>query len=294
MTRAIGLSLLVGVLLIAAGCRNSCCKHRLFARNEPAPQPAYVPPPPPAPLLPGPASAPPSGAFPVVPSGAIVPAPPGSPPPPSTSKSPERTDTPWLPGQTPEPEPRREGSSGIQLYAPEPVDKNEPKPAADTLSEKKLGELESFPAIAQFAIAQKNVYAGLRPSLEGLDWLKRKGVPTVIQIRMPGSDDAADRKQVELRGLRYVAFEVSPQNLTKEKVDEFVKLVRDGAQTGVFIYDEDVALAGAMWYLHMRYGEFLEDGAAQLRARQLGLRIGDGLHAEMWLAVQRVLSENNR
>ncbi|MBI3822448.1 MAG: hypothetical protein HY289_07185 [Planctomycetes bacterium] len=273
MRRAFWLFLLAGLLSVNVGCQTPCYKHPLFARKQPSP--VLVSPPPPQ-YFPPP--------LPVQQSGAIAPLPPGTLPPgtlPPTHKS-ERVDTPWKPGDTREPEPLRETKPGVQLYAPE---KDDEKPNADT----------AFPPIAQFAVAQKNVYSGLRPSSDGLDWLKKKDVQTVVQLRQFGADDSADRKQVESRSMRYIAFEVTPQTLSKEKADEFIKLVRDGATAGIYIYDDDGSLAGAMWYLYMRYGEFHEDGAARLRAGQLGLRItGEGQHAEMWLAVQKVLSENSK
>jgi hypothetical protein len=95
--------------------------------------------------------------------------------------------------------------------------------------------------------------------------------------------------------LRYVAVEVSPQNLTKEGFDAFIKLIRENAEKGVFVYDRDGSLAGPIWYLYLRWGEFLDDDAAQLRARSLGLQTTrDGAQRDMWLAVQKLLSENNR
>jgi protein tyrosine phosphatase (PTP) superfamily phosphohydrolase (DUF442 family) len=153
----------------------------------------------------------------------------------------------------------------------------------------------TIPPIKQFAEVKDKVYSGLRPAnLDALDWLQAAGVQTVIRIRLPGEDDTADRNQVEKRKMRYIAFEVSPQTLTKEKVDEYIKLVREGSKQSVFVYDEDGSLAGSMWYLYLRWGEFLDDDASQLRAGRLGLQPNrDGPHRTMWLAVQKLLSENS-
>jgi hypothetical protein len=94
--------------------------------------------------------------------------------------------------------------------------------------------------------------------------------------------------------MKYVAFEVSPEVLSKEKAEEFVKLIRDGAKDGIFVYDADGSLAGSMWYLQQRLGEFLEDEPARLNARQLGLQTERaGQHRDMWLAARKVLGENN-
>ena len=297
MTRVLWLAAIAGVLVVNLGCRTNC-NRPFFHRKDEAPKSTFVPPPPPAPLLTQPAPIQQSGGFPVLPPGAITNPPPGAnvvPPagPPSISKSePERNATLWQPSETKEPALRPESSRDvpprIQLYAPEAIDKESPP------AEKKTA-LGAFPAIPQFALAKANVYAGLRPPLEGLDWLQANGVQTVVQVRLFGEDDSADRKQVEKRNMRYIPFEVSPVALTKEKTDEFIKLVRDGAQPGIFVYDQDGSLAGAMWYLHLRLGESLDDDASQLRAVPLGLQMNRaGQHREMWLAAQKLLSENSR
>jgi hypothetical protein len=249
-------------------------------------------PPAPVPMPPGPIQQ--SGGFPIVPPGGVANPPPGAKVVPSISNSPERPGTNWQPGGDAVPEPKRDTPPSIRLYAPEPIDKETPKQSDEPPLEKKSSTQAAFPAIAQFAPVQKNVYAGLRPSLDGLDWLQTNGVKTVVQVRLFGEDDSADKTQVEKRSMQYVAFEVSPEALTKEKADSFVKLIRDNAKQGIFVYDEDGSLAGAMWYLQQRLGEFLEDEPARINARQLGLQPDRaGQHRSMWLAARKLVSENN-
>jgi hypothetical protein len=234
------------------------------------------------------------GAFPTAPQPGARFAPPNTQPP-SISPMPGGTDAskrvdPEI-QRTESPEPPRNKPS-IQLYAPETIDKEQPKEPAP--ADKKPAVQGSFPAIPGFAVAKDNVFAGLRPPLDGLNWLAQNGVQTVVHIRLGTADDAADRQQVEARKMQYVSFVVSPQTLTKEKAAEFTKLINAAGKNGIFVYDEDGALAGAMWYLHFRWGEILDDDASQLRAGQLGLRPNaPGLHRDMWLAVQKLLSENN-
>ena len=58
------------------------------------------------------------------------------------------------------------------------------------------------------------------------------------------------------------------------------------------VFDEDGSLAGAMWYVFLRLGESIDDEPAQIRARALGLQTNrEGRHIEMWLAVQKLLSQ---
>ncbi len=292
MRYAMYLTVCTGLLLAQMGCRHPCGRRPLFADRNPAPPPKYISVPP---SLGQPSGIQQSGGFPVLPPGALVNPPPGAkieqPGAPSISNTPE-------PRATPEPMPRSDSNPDakprIQLYAPEVIDKDEPKPTPEP-SVKKLGRQAALPPIPQFASAKDNVYAGLRPPLDGLDWLQENRIATVVQIRLPDTDDSADQKQVEKRNTRYVSFEVSPQTLTKEKADEFIKLIRTGAKEGIFVYDQDGSLAGAMWYLYFRSGEVLDDDASQLRARQLGLQLDrDGQHRDMWLAVQKVLSEDSK
>ena len=298
MTRTFWLLPLVGFLLVNAGCGN-LCRRPLCGPKESAPKNIFVPPPPPSPLVPAgatfapptnfpatpPANAtfgPPSG-FPVVPQPGAPSAPPAITPIAPKDPIAPRLESKWQPGENGDAKPR------VQLYAPESIEKEEPP-----LS-RKPSVRATFPPIAQFAEVKEKIYAGLPPGKDGLDWLHSNRVGTIVNIRSPGEDDGADRKETEARGIRYIAVEVSPQNLTKEGFDGFIKLVRESSQQGVFVYDRDGSLAGSMWYLYLRWAEFLDDDAAQLRSRPLGLEnTRDGQHRDMWLAVQKLLSENNR
>lgn len=272
MTRILWLTGIAGMLVAQLGCRNACERRPLFADHAHPKQTIVMPPPPQRVVQPiGAIQAP--GDFPTLPTDPVK-------PPPSISKTPElRNEPPWQPKESSEPPANRDVPPRVQLYAPEAIEKG-----PDAAAKKPL-----LPPIAQFAVAKDNVYAGLRPKLDGLDWLKENRIDTIVHIRLETTDDAADRQEIEKRGMKYVAFEVSPQTLTKAKADEFIKLIRDHSKQGVFVYDSDGSLAGAMWYLHYRWGEFLADDASQLRTRHLGFQ----LQTDMWLAVQKLLSENN-
>jgi protein tyrosine phosphatase (PTP) superfamily phosphohydrolase (DUF442 family) len=260
----------IAILLAAQfGCRHPCARRPLFADHAP-PKQIVVPPPPQQIVQPIGAVQPP-GSFPVLPGDAI------KPPAPSISKTPAiKSDTPWTPEskEPPRDESKRDVPPSIRLFAPEPIESS---------------TQPLLPPIAQFGVAKDNVYVGDRPKLDGLEWLKNNRIATIIHIRRPDADDAGDRKQIEERGMKYIALDISPQTLTKEKAEEFIKLIRDHAKQGLFAYDDDGTLAGAMWYFHFRWGEFLADDASQLRTRDLGYRIP----MDMMLAVQRVLGENN-
>jgi len=149
--------------------------------------------------------------------------------------------------------------------------------------------------IAQFVIVKDKVANGPRPMLDdGLDWLRTNGYRTVLHIRPPGEDDTADRKQVEKRGMRYLTLEVAPETLTRQTVEEFSRVVQDATGYPLFVYDRDGALAGALWYLDFRLTQRDSDETARVRASGLGLREDrEGTHRAMWLALQKLLSEQD-
>jgi protein tyrosine phosphatase (PTP) superfamily phosphohydrolase (DUF442 family) len=203
--------------------------------------------------------------------------------------------------------------SQVRLAPPEPMTAEPPLDSARLLPPKDFAPLPPGPSrpmvseerkpapplpvgIPQFAMARERVASGQRPLLDdGLDWLQANGYRTVLHLKRPDTDDSADRRQVEKRGLKYLSLDVSPQTLTRQVVDEFNRLVADSAAQPLFVYDRDGALAGGLWYLHFRTAEQATDDVARVRAGALGLREDrDDAHREMWLAVQRLLSEQAR
>jgi protein tyrosine phosphatase (PTP) superfamily phosphohydrolase (DUF442 family) len=147
--------------------------------------------------------------------------------------------------------------------------------------------------IPQFAVAREGVASGLKPFLDGLDWLRANGYRTVLHLRAPGEDDTADRKQIEKLGLKYVSLEVSPQTLSKEVVNEFNRLLADTTSYPLFVYDQDGTLAGGLWYLHFRTAGQEPDEVARLKATRLGLKDdATGEQRAMWLAIQKFLSSH--
>ncbi len=297
------------VLWVATACVAVIGCHGAHPGGNPPPQvypgAAPVPFPGGAPVVPGGAPVmPPPGSQ--LPPGSVVPAPvpmPGAEPvvPPQQSKlGPGASEVPESPWEAPKkeihlgnPEPASPGAGGDKLPATPPAGQDpllntppaKPAPAA---SESALPS-----GIAQFAVALPGVTSGLRPMLDGLDWLKSKGYKTVLHIKRPGQDDAADRKQVEKRGLTYLALDVSPETLNAKVVEEFTRIVSDKSSYPLFIYDKDGSLAGGLWYLYFRQTEESVD-LALIRAGSLGLRTtGDGPHAEMWLAIQKYLAEKS-
>jgi protein tyrosine phosphatase (PTP) superfamily phosphohydrolase (DUF442 family) len=274
-------------LALIAGC-NHC-----GPRPQPQPQPGPFPP------------------GPVLPPGGMVPGPmpkgpqefgPELPPPqPPTQTKSSPLDPTWKPGvgpsvrlAPPEVEEESTGSKGVLLFPPIVDDQGKlPPPKVETSVQPK-SVLPS--GILQYALAYDKVSTGLRPSLEdGLDWLQANGCKTVLCIHEPGEQIAADRKQVEKRGMKFMALEVSALTFGKKVIDEFNRLIADTSVQPLFVYDRDGALTGSLWYLHFRLTQDLNDEKARQQAHGLGLRADrDGTYRDMWLAVQKYLSDNPR
>ncbi len=194
------------------------------------------------------------------------------------------------------------------LTEPKPVDKTPPakepekipqlppmKEAdkAPLLPPAKDAEPSSLPVgIPSFAVPMARVAVGMRPTTEGLDWLQASKYRTVVYLRRKGTEDSADREQIEKRGMKYVSFEVSPESLNREMIDEFDKLVDNPANYPLFVYDKDRLLTGVMWYMHYRLVDKMSDGEAHAKAELLGLKSKDGDETtNYWLRIEAILAD---
>lgn len=144
--------------------------------------------------------------------------------------------------------------------------------------------------IPQFAMAREQVASGQRPFEEGFSWLKQENYRTVLHLRAPGEDDAADRDAVTQRGMQFRSLEVSAETLTPALLDQFTKIVNDRDLLPLFVYDRDGVLAGALWYLYFRNVDKLSDAEARAKATRLGFR-NDEDSKKMMIAVQKFLND---
>lgn len=294
-------TLLLVMIVVTTGCQNTRWQRDGRQSGGPFAQPMPVAPgfaPPngqPYGVQPGPAAP-----FPTAPGpGANVnPAPPApaapfpsvTPNQPAGNAGPGQTskfESHWQPAEARAP---AKNPPRILLAPPEPLPE-EPKTPATTPMAPGSGLPVGIP---RFAYVKKGVASGLTPAPDdGLTWLKASQYRTVLHLRTgDGTNADAHRQATEKFGLRYVSLEVSPESLTKESVDQFFQLVRDGQQHPLFVFDRDGTLAGGLWYLWFRLGEELPDDVARIRARTLGLRDdGDEQQRAMWRAVERYLTD---
>src|SRR5262245_23199389 len=224
-TRLLTLSLAAG-LALAAGCT---CHHR---RPSGCPTPGCPPGQPgtfvPAPGVPGQPL--PPGQFPPPPpgGGGGIPPPPApvqpiqpggfsgfTPPPSWASPSWQSADAGRAQLGQPQLDAPSDGGGVAKLHPPEIGEQSAKQPVVTEQQKSQETEKPAAPipvGIPQFADARARVASGLRPMLDdGLDWLQSSGYKTVLQLRRPGEENAADRREVEKRGMKYVSLEVSPE-----------------------------------------------------------------------------------
>ncbi len=314
-------------LLDLTGC---CCRKRCSTTVAPpgsacppiTAAPRIAPPPgsspyPGYPTYPGPAPQMPANP---VPGVAAVP---GSPPPPPAQRLPEgpglqpaRAYEPQPPASDPsyatpptpaqplpaQPQQPQQPEQPIQPNQPQPQPQTaeppqvalNPAPAQDPASSEKRDTAVQPPLdIPGFALAKTRVATGLKPFPDGIAWLQANGHRTVLHVRAPGDDPAA-QKQFEKYGLRYLTLEVTPGVLTRDAVETFNRQVTDQGNYPIFIFDKDGAMTGALWMIYFRLFEGVSEEKARLEAIRLGWKPDqDPEHKAMAAAVARYFQGQN-
>jgi hypothetical protein len=112
---------------------------------------------------------------------------------------------------------------------------------------------------------------GDRPSLEGLDSLKKAGYRTVVYFHHPKADVAPAQKLCEQRGLTLVAIPITPDDVPSAYAS-FNKALQNKDRGLTYVCDEADGLhTGAMWYGYFRKVGLLSADTAVVRAQALGL-----------------------
>jgi protein tyrosine phosphatase (PTP) superfamily phosphohydrolase (DUF442 family) len=177
---------------------------------------------------------------------------------------------------------------GAKLSTPEVEETRKPILEKPQVPPTDTGEFP--PDVPNFNPVYDKVSSGLRPFAGGFEWLKNRGYKTVLHLRGPGEDEAADRAEVERLGMKYLSLEVGPRTLNAELVKAFSKVVQEKDAQPLFVYDRKGLPAGALWYLHFRLTDNMPEAQARVKAMRLGLKeetTGDS--ADLWLAINQIL-----
>lgn len=159
--------------------------------------------------------------------------------------------------------PERRGAILGEPEADKPADVAENPEPAETKANNASG-------IAEFVEVKEGIATGRRPTIDGLDWLKSNGYKTIVYLRPKSKVDASDKRQVEMRDMKYTSMIVAADTLSQDWIDEFNRVVGQSAAQPIFVYGE-AADVGPIWYLHLRTAQFLTHEEAVSRAKRYGL-----------------------
>ena len=126
-----------------------------------------------------------------------------------------------------------------------------------------------------------DVSNGERPTLEGLDSLKKAGFRTVIFFHHPKTDTAPAHQLCVQRGLTMVAIPITADEVSTAYTI-FAKALQSPDRGTTYVCDEADGLhTGAMWYGYFRRVGLLSADTSLVRAQSLGLPSTDRL-PEAW------------
>jgi protein tyrosine phosphatase (PTP) superfamily phosphohydrolase (DUF442 family) len=143
--------------------------------------------------------------------------------------------------------------------------------------------------IPHYTIVEANVATGGQPTLDGMKWLKERGFHTVLNLLPESEADPAEPTMVRELDLEYVSLPVTAESINRATVDMFNQIADDAKYRPLFIHDSIGARTGALWYIHRVTVDNVPEDRARNQAVRVGLKDSD---TELWLAIQRYLSEN--
>jgi hypothetical protein len=254
-------------IVFAAGCKHHCFKKCNPCGDSGPPLPRSATNPyllPPAGLPTTPAPAPNAGIPPVGPMDLRNYPPPGRPAPEVLLPDP-------IPGAS-----SSDRSPGLPGYLGGPVKPTTEPPLS--------GGLPGYVRV------KEGLATGRKPTLDGFESLKRTNFRTVIYLHAPGADLSAAKELASRMSLAFVAIETTPEKLGPA-IEQFNGTAADTARHPIYVFDDDGVRAGALWYLHFRTADSMNDDAARVRARPLGLADDTDEAKAFAIATQRYLEK---
>ena len=95
----------------------------------------------------------------------------------------------------------------------------------------------SVPGIHNFHKVNDHLYRGAQPTPEGLKYLAKLGVKTVLDLRLPGERGAGEAQVVRALGMRYVNIPMSGfAPPTKAEITRILALLQDTKSGAVFVH----------------------------------------------------------
>ena len=130
--------------------------------------------------------------------------------------------------------------------------------------------------LPHFVQVDEGFYRGGQPSQEGLRWLAKRGVKTIVSLRTPHKEQAAERALAEQLGLRWVNLPItSGWRPTEEQIQQFLALAQDPASRPLFIHCQHGKNRTGMMGAIYRMGH---DGWSLQQAYEEARRLGMGFY----------------
>jgi len=145
-------------------------------------------------------------------------------------------------------------------------------------------ETSLAPGLKHFAAVKPGLYGGSLPDADGLDWIKDKGIKTIIDLREPNEVDRAFVDGIAARGFRYVSLPISISRLEASHVARFAEETTRTESRPVFFFDADGSRSGLLWYVYRLTSDKVDAQLASREAEELGLA-----DRSTWLAASRFL-----
>ena len=129
--------------------------------------------------------------------------------------------------------------------------------------------------LPHFVQVDEGLYRGGQPSQEGVRWLAKRGVKTIVSLRSSHKEQAAERALAEQLGLRWVHLPITPGwGPTKGQIQQFLTLAQDPASRPLFVHcQHGKNRAGLMVAIYRRVHDGWSVQQAYQEARELGMRI---------------------
>lgn len=140
------------------------------------------------------------------------------------------------------------------------------------------------PGLKHFAGVRPKISGGSLPNVDGLDWLKEKGIKTILDLREPTEVDKPFLDLVNARGFRYVSLPIVAAKLDAASLARFNDELTRPDGHPVYFFDGDGTRAGLVWYIHRLTVDKVDAQIASREAEELGLA-----DKSAWLAASKYI-----
>ena len=178
--------------------------------------------------------------------------------------------------------------------SPVPTEAELVKPTSTTSRELEMPAIKAAidpaplaPGLKRFAGVKPNISGGSLPNQDGLEWLKEKGIKTILDLREAADVDQSFVDRAKAKGFRYVSLPIIASKPDPAMLARFRDEITNSANQPVFFFDTEGVRSGLAWYLHRLTVDKVDAQVAGREAEELGLA-----DKTVWVAAARYLEAN--